>query len=166
MIFFLLTKWYLGKFAGIKYLHKEYNSGIMTRQSIYCNYDKKTYIIKKKKGHRKRKKCFVKDCHLRFNFWSFKVHLVPFASFRWTSPAVTWVILVKIWVEAASDKKGREISLELARALQSLAPCDHMSCNMTKPTNWVCAQRRLRSAWASAQSDQSLHCPHEETLGP
>ena len=23
-----------------------------------------------------------------------------------------------------------------------------------------------RSAWASAQSDQSLHCPHEETLGP
>ena len=27
-----------------------------------------------------------------------------------------------------------------------------------KPTKWLCAQRRLRSAWASAQSDQSLHC--------
>ena len=27
---------------------------------------------------------------------------------------------------------------------------------MTKPTKWVCAQRRLRSAWASALSDQSL----------
>ena len=26
---------------------------------------------------------------------------------------------------------------------------------MTKPTIWLCAQRRLRSAWASAQSDQS-----------
>ena len=26
---------------------------------------------------------------------------------------------------------------------------------MTKPTKWVCAKRRLRSAWASAQSDQS-----------
>ena len=26
----------------------------------------------------------------------------------------------------------------------------------TKPTKWVCAQRRLRSAWASVQSDQSL----------
>ena len=26
---------------------------------------------------------------------------------------------------------------------------------MTKPTKWLCAQRRLRSAWASAQSDQS-----------
>ena len=33
-----------------------------------------------------------------------------------------------------------------------------MSCDMTKPTMWLCAQRRLRSAWASAQSDQSLRC--------
>ena len=33
-----------------------------------------------------------------------------------------------------------------------------MSRIMTKPTKWVCAQRRLRSAWASAQSDQSLRC--------
>ena len=32
--------------------------------------------------------------------------------------------------------------------------------------NELCAQRRLTSAWASAQSDQSLRCPHEETLGP
>ena len=37
---------------------------------------------------------------------------------------------------------------------------------MTKPTKWVCAQRGLRSAWASAQSDQILRCPHGETLGP
>ena len=37
---------------------------------------------------------------------------------------------------------------------------------MTKPTKWLCAQRRLRSAWASAQSDQSLRCPHEESLDP
>ena len=28
------------------------------------------------------------------------------------------------------------------------------------------AQQRLRLAWASAQSDQSLHCPREESLGP
>ena len=42
----------------------------------------------------------------------------------------------------------------------------HFSHDMTKPTKWVCAQRRLRSAWASAQSDQSLRCPHEESLGP
>ena len=41
-----------------------------------------------------------------------------------------------------------------------------MSRDMTKPTKWECAHRRLRSAWASAQSNQSLRCPHEETLGP
>ena len=33
-----------------------------------------------------------------------------------------------------------------------------MSRLMTKPTKWLCAQRRLRSAWASAQCDQSLSC--------
>ena len=31
-----------------------------------------------------------------------------------------------------------------------------MSRDMTNPTKWVCAQRRLRLTWASAQSDQSL----------
>ena len=41
-----------------------------------------------------------------------------------------------------------------------------MSRNMTKPTKWVCAQRRIRSAWASAQSDQNFQCPHEENWGP
>ena len=30
----------------------------------------------------------------------------------------------------------------------------------------MCAQRRLKSACASAQSDQSLHCPHEDTFHP
>ena len=42
----------------------------------------------------------------------------------------------------------------------------NMSRDITKPTKWVYAQRRLRSAWASAQSDQSLRCPREESLGP
>ena len=36
----------------------------------------------------------------------------------------------------------------------------------TKPTKWLCPHRRLRSAWASAQSDHSIRCPREETLGP
>ena len=31
-----------------------------------------------------------------------------------------------------------------------------MRHDMTKPIKWLCAQRRLRSAWASTQSDQSL----------
>ena len=32
--------------------------------------------------------------------------------------------------------------------------------------NDLCAQWKLKSGWASAPSDQSLRCPHEETLGP
>ena len=32
--------------------------------------------------------------------------------------------------------------------------------------NGFCAQRRLRSAWASAQSDQSLRCRLMGSLGP
>ena len=48
--------------------------------------------------------------------------------------------------------------------LASVKLCFEMSRDMTKPTKWVCAQRRLRSAWASAQSGQSLRCPHEESL--
>ena len=35
---------------------------------------------------------------------------------------------------------------------------NNMSQLMTKPTKWPCPQRRLRSAWASVQSDQSLRC--------
>ena len=40
-----------------------------------------------------------------------------------------------------------------------------VSCDMTKPTKWVCAQWRLRSDWASAQSDLSLHCAHTHFVG-
>ena len=32
----------------------------------------------------------------------------------------------------------------------------YMSRLKTKPTKWLCAQRRLRSAWKCAKSDQSL----------
>ena len=35
-----------------------------------------------------------------------------------------------------------------------------------KTNKMTCAQRRLRSACASAQSDQRLPCPHDDTLGP
>ena len=45
-------------------------------------------------------------------------------------------------------------------------PFFQMSRLMTKRTMWLCARRRLMSAWASAQSDQRLRCPHEESLGP
>ena len=40
------------------------------------------------------------------------------------------------------------------------------SCNCCQnQQNDLCTQPRLRSAWTSTQSDQSLRCPHEETMG-
>ena len=35
-----------------------------------------------------------------------------------------------------------------------------------KTHKMACAPTEDRSAWASAQADQSLRCPHEERLGP
>ena len=40
----------------------------------------------------------------------------------------------------------------------------HVSHDMTKPIIWVWAQQRLRSAWASAQSDQSLDAQADLSL--
>ena len=40
-----------------------------------------------------------------------------------------------------------------------------MSCDITKPTKWLCAQRRLRSAWASAWrklGSLATHWAHSE----
>ena len=37
---------------------------------------------------------------------------------------------------------------------------------MTKPTKCHVRPAKTQSAWVSAQSDQSLPCPHEESLGP
>ena len=42
----------------------------------------------------------------------------------------------------------------------------NMSCLMTKPTKLPLCPAKTLISWASAQSDQSLRCPHKETLGP
>ena len=41
-----------------------------------------------------------------------------------------------------------------------------MSLRMIIQQNDMCVQQRLRSAWVSALSDQSIRCPHTERLGP
>ena len=46
------------------------------------------------------------------------------------------------WLIVAGDTKRNTLSSQMSR-------------DMTKPTKWVCAQLRLRSAWAFAQSEQS-----------
>ena len=44
-------------------------------------------------------------------------------------------------------------------------PINTWACAWQNQQSDMGAQRRLRSAWASAQSHQSLRCPHEKTLG-
>ena len=85
----------------------------------------------------------------------------------------TRLIMKKIWWSESEKKKLIRVSSNqmpfdvlVNDDLLSIQHPLHLSHNMTKPTKWVCAQRRLRSAWASPQSDQSLCCPHEESLGP
>ena len=75
-------------------------------------------------------------------------------------------ISVKICVQSL-DNSSRCFLFDAVRVVHTqLSKQLHLSHIVTKPTNCMCAQRRLRSAWAPAQSDQSLRCPHEESVGP
>ena len=75
---------------------------------------------------------------------------------------ITVQILCLAWLNNITDfntvvtYEPRREKTCLQRLCCSLLYLDSkMSRDMTKPTKWVCAQRRLRSTWASAQSDQS-----------
>ena len=65
--------------------------------------------------------------------------------------------LSQFWAEPIIDKQLKMEALRNHLAIQA---------SWQDQQNGMCAQRRLRSAWVSAQSDQSLRCPHEEALGP
>ena len=90
---------------------------------------------------------------------------------------LTWVFGFVI-LEHLNSLQGQQYNqthgfLNLRKLSYKRKPCCmkelcyyQMSRDMTKPTKWLCTQRRLRSAWASAQSDQSLRCQHKESLGP
>ena len=59
-----------------------------------------------------------------------------------------------------------EMSTKFTCALMTVHWNTKWAVSWQNQQSGMCAQRRLRSAWASAQSDQSLPCPHEESLGP
>ena len=97
----------------------------------------------------------------------------------WSVPSLCaqWVAKDPMLLHADSedyDQTGRMPRSESSLGSQDIllvlscsrSVIQYMSHDMTKPAKWLCAQRRLRSAWASAQSDQSLRGPHEEALGP
>ena len=99
------------------------------------------------------------------------------AGFRLYWPETFWTVTFYAISNVAANKhplpSQRKVMIVInAGAIMNfygiyfLTDKNQISHDMTKPTKWLCAQGRLRSAWASAQSDQSLRCPYEESLGP
>ena len=59
---------------------------------------------------------------------------------------------------------SNSIEDDCTRHLKSLFIIDISASVRQNQQTAMCVRRRLRSAWTSAQSDQSLRCPHEESL--
>ena len=76
--------------------------------------------------------------------------------FRWVA------VLIEIWNWFGILKRLQQRSNVytcISRLNKSFVSYNRNVCrNMTKPTKWLCAQWRLRSARESAHSDQSLCC--------
>ena len=70
-------------------------------------------------------------------------------------PSIAWTN-VSLHFECHQTQRSSIKLIYLVLALSMCIIYTEMSRDMTKPTKWVCAQRRLKSAWASVQSDQSL----------
>ena len=62
-----------------------------------------------------------------------------------------------IWSDLSDWPTSKTRSLSKNKQEQDLS---NLSRRMSKPTKWLCAQRRLKSALAAAQSDQSSLCAH------
>ena len=93
-------------------------------------------------------------------------HRLRLALYGWHSFQFCVIFLIRLrkWPDWPENSLGVHIILQ-APILRTFS--NHsLSRDMTKPTKWLCAQRKLRSACASAQSYQSLHCPQEESLDP
>ena len=58
------------------------------------------------------------------------------------------------------------VDLQTNHDTMTMSTASSLEPRHDKTTKCVRPQRWLRSAWASAQSDQSLRCPHEESLCP
>ena len=68
-------------------------------------------------------------------------------------------------VPDVGDLERTSSNEDLLKNLGPLPVCIQWACAWQNQQTDLCAQQRLGSAWASTQSDQSLHYPHEETFG-
>ena len=82
---------------------------------------------------------------------------------RWSAWADAQADLSRRWAHRSFSWFCHEASHFVARqnSITSWIP-EQMSRDMTKPTNWLCDQRRLRSAWA-AKDPSFLHADSEDS---
>ena len=78
-----------------------------------------------------------------------------------------------IWTSNASKRWTNRVEPDQAapsemsvRKLRIITGARKLSRLVTKPTMWLCAQRRLKSGLASSQYNQSLRCSFKESLCP
>ena len=78
--------------------------------------------------------------------------------FETSSSSLYWVSkLQRLWCDSVNAPARLSLCCSHMWSVSFSCELAHFYLNrdMTKATKWLCAQQRLRSAWASAQSDQS-----------
>ena len=83
------------------------------------------------------------------------------------------ILSSRVWKLASADenvdtntkKTWVRVEQNLQNDMNAFVQSDKWAAAWQNKQSFLCTQWRLRSAWTSAQSDQSLLCPHEVTLG-
>ena len=100
------------------------------------------------------------------DYWT--IRTPDFMAFRFKRKPAMWA-RATVFVSDTEDGLSTDVSAWKTVCTMPMAMIDNdfiWAATWQKQQNGKCTRRILRSAWASAQSDQSLRCPHEETLGP
>ena len=97
-------------------------------------------------------------------------HPVGLDLWFWSDPSSTSILYVseqrRLWQDCVDAQARLSLTDHLCDKDHNFVGLLKWDVAQQNQQNDLCAQWRLRSTWASAQSDQSLCCPHEETLGP
>ena len=112
--------------------------------------------------HHKLKKKHLPEC-LKCKFWTWNL-LWPRKLTIWDQENIMYTTKLthrQCLVSYDTIDIGQVRAPDLS-PLTWIVGYDYLNRDMSKLAKWVCAHRRLRSAWASAQSDQSLRCALNE----
>ena len=127
---------------------------------IAFHYRQKRFMFQKISNKCKETQTRQTDCqtsHLVNGFFSQEVLVILQSS---NNDFVT--MLGKCHIHRPQSARVFSSSVDRVGCTIATENSEEMSYDMTKPTKWVCAQPRLRSAWTSAQS-QFLYTDSEDS---